>query len=81
MDEATLFDQVRSTVAEAFMISGDMLTMESSSDTVPEWDSLKIIHIAINLEKQFGVKFNEDDIITMTQISNITAAVKRRLAG
>ena len=50
------------TIAEVLEIKKSSINENSSSDTLKNWDSLAMINIIIELEKQFNVKFDTLEI-------------------
>lgn len=40
----------------------DRLDRASSRETVPQWDSLKHMHLMLELEDAFGIEFDDDEI-------------------
>lgn len=50
---------------------------EMSSDNMEEWDSLAGMTLVMQLEKEFGIKYEFDDILQMDSLG----AVKKVTAG
>lgn len=50
---------------------------EMNSDELEEWDSLASMSLIMKLEKEFGIKYEFDDILQMDSLD----AVKRITAG
>ena len=40
----------------------DQLSLESSRDTISQWDSLKQIHLVMALEEEFGIEFDDEEV-------------------
>lgn len=53
------------------------LNDEMNSDELEEWDSLASMSLTIRLEKEFGIKFEFDDILQMDSLG----AIKKVIAG
>jgi acyl carrier protein len=71
-------DNVRSVielVAGVLGISEDELSLDSSIDNPPAWDSLEHMHICLAFERHFSRKLNMDDIITATSIRALVALI------
>ena len=49
----------------------DKITLESSMDTIAEWDSLSFVDVVVALEDAYGVEFSMDEMAQMHQVSNI----------
>jgi acyl carrier protein len=46
------------TIASVFNTDLDSISEASSPDTVPGWDSMGMVHLVVELEKAFNVKFD-----------------------
>ncbi len=44
---------------------------EYSQDTIPEWDSLGHLSVVMELEQEFGIKFNSSAIPKLTSLESI----------
>lgn len=40
----------------------DQLSLESSRDTIEQWDSLKHMHLVLALEEEFEIEFDDVEI-------------------
>ena len=52
---------------------------DSTPHTIKSWDSLKHIHLVIALEKEFEVKFDQDEIAAMVSFPIIFATIEAYL--
>jgi len=48
---------------------------DSSPDTIAEWDSLKHMRLVLALEEEFSVRFSDETIVGMLNVSDILKAV------
>jgi acyl carrier protein len=48
---------------------------DSSPDTIPEWDSLKHMRLVLALEEEFSVRFSDETIVGMLNVSEILKAL------
>ena len=55
--------RIKNIVAHVLKIDADSLNLDSGVTRTQAWDSLKHIEIVVEVEKQFGIRF-ESDIIT-----------------
>ena len=63
--------QIRTVLAELLNIKEDAVSETTSSETVPQWDSLRHINIIIFLEKRFEVSIGLDHIPHMKSFTGI----------
>jgi acyl carrier protein len=52
------------------------LKEDSSKESIEQWDSLKHLHLILELEEQLNVRFNMEEIEQMTNINRIVAILK-----
>jgi acyl carrier protein len=65
-------------VARTFRVPRSTVTLESSPDTIPTWDSLQQVHLILALEEEFGVQFEVDQIALMRGVGPIIDMVRAR---
>jgi acyl carrier protein len=63
-------------VSKIMSIPRDLVTPDSSPDSIPEWDSIKHMNLVLALEEEFGISFSDLDIVEMLNVSLITNIVK-----
>ena len=52
---------------------------DTSTDTVPSWDSLKHMRLIIALEEAFDVTIPDDEVITMTSYPIIKLVIEEQI--
>ena len=52
-------------VAEVLGVTPDLLSEESSPETISGWDSLGHLNLVIALEEEFGVNLSAEDVLAM----------------
>ena len=53
----------------------DQINEDSSPDTIAEWDSLKHMRLVLALEEEFSIRFSDETIVGMLNVSEILEAV------
>jgi acyl carrier protein len=71
----TVRDRVLATVAQVMNVPLAELSDQSSPDTVAAWDSLQHMNLVLALEEQFGVRFSDDQVMTLLTVGAIVAAL------
>jgi acyl carrier protein len=69
-------DPLRDTIAAVFGVDPTTLTDASSPDSVPGWDSLNHLTMAMAVEGEFGIAFEADEVMAMRDIGCVRAAVR-----
>jgi len=74
-----LLSKVQSAFESAFHIDPRTITLETSPDNVPAWDSMGHVTLASSLEKTFGLTFDVDDLMEMENVERICQVVQSKL--
>jgi acyl carrier protein len=69
--------RVSAAFADVFGVPESDVTLESSPDTVPEWDSVGHFKLILQLEEVFGIRFPANEIGSLTTAGKIQDAVAR----
>lgn len=55
------------------------LTLETSSDDIPKWDSLSHIALVVEAECQFDVRFRSNEIEELKNIGELVRLIQAKL--
>lgn len=69
----SVYNIVKTIIANNFNIDENKITPETSPDEIEEWDSLGHIHLVLRLESAFNVKFN---ILVIPKLTSVSAIVR-----
>ena len=72
-------ERVREIAADILQTPLDQVTLQSSSETLPNWDSLKHLDLVLALEHEFDIQFEPEDIENMRSVQQITAVLNQKL--
>ena len=70
-------EQLVAAFCDALAIEPEKIVDELSYDTIPEWDSTAHMILIAELEEQFGVMFDTDDIIDMSSVKQAKIILTR----
>ena len=77
-------DYILNKVQEAFKASFDIdpqsVTMETTADDVPGWDSVGHLSLGANLEEVFEISLDVDDLMEMESVRKIVAIITAKLS-
>lgn len=59
----------------------DVISEHDSSETVPNWDSVRHLSLVMALEDHYGLTFEADEIPNLVSVRNISEAIQRRAAA
>ncbi len=71
----TIEKKVKKTMISVFKISYDEINDVTSPHTVKKWDSMRHLEMVLELEKIFGISFDEDEIPTLVNYKIIVATI------
>ena len=67
-------DRVRRVFSDVFQVPLDQVTMQSSPETIPTWDSLQHLNLVLALEEEFRIQFTPEEIEQLLSVE-VAAAV------
>ena len=73
-------DRLKAVIAAMLDIDPNAIGADTSTDTVPQWDSVRHMNLVIALEEAFGISIPDDEVATMTSYPIIKATVEEQLA-
>ncbi len=71
---------VQSAFKSAFDIDPKTVTLDTTPDEVPAWDSMGHVTLASSLEQTFRLTFDVDDLMEMENVREICRVVQSKLA-
>lgn len=71
--------KVQSAFRSAFDIDPRSITMNTTPEDVPAWDSMGHVTLASSLEQTFGLTFDVDDLMEMENVKEICRIVQSKL--
>jgi acyl carrier protein len=58
-------------ISQVMGVPIEMISGDSSPDTIEEWDSLKHMNLVLALEEEFGIQFTDEQIVEMLSVELI----------
>lgn len=77
MTDDEILEKVRRCVSEVFNIGGEGITRDSSSETIPNWDSLGHLRLIMAVEEAFAIRFATEEIPTLLSVRLLCERVGR----
>ena len=74
-----LLAKVKTAFNSTFDIDPEIITLDSTPNDIPAWDSMGHVELASNLEHAFGVSFDVDDLMAMENLKEICRVVQSKL--
>ena len=78
MSQSILDDVVEIMTGILGLASGS-LTLDSSMETVKQWDSLQHINVIMDVEQRFGIVLTPEEVMELHTVRSIVNIVQARL--
>jgi len=75
----SIFDKLLIIVRDVFDNQSILISNESDSDDIEEWDSLTHIQLLDTIEKEFGVNFNLDEMLNLKTMGEIINSIEEKI--
>ena len=75
----TIEDRVKKVLSNVFGINATSISADVSPDNIEKWNSLGHMNLVIALEEEFGITFNDQQLIEMMSYPLIICTVKEIL--
>lgn len=66
-----IINSVKNIMSVVFNVPIDTINDNSSTNTIPSWDSLKHMSLIVSLEEELECEFTDEQIIKMTSFPKI----------
>lgn len=74
-----LLAKVKAAFSSTFDIDPQTITLDSTPNDIPAWDSMGHVELASSLERAFGLSFDVDDLMAMEDVKEICRVVQSKL--
>ena len=82
MPNEELFERVRATIIDILDLDDSIeIGAATTADDVEGWDSLQHVRILTNLEKKFGFRFADEEVMALTNVGDLVGTVAKRVAA
>ena len=71
-------DKVKEIIAKVFEINSEKIMPEMTPDDIERWDSLGQLMLISDLEKEFNIVFDMNEIFEIVNIGDIYKILKRK---
>jgi acyl carrier protein len=65
-------------VARIMGVPVDAVNLESSPETLENWDSLRHMKLILAIEESLGVQFSDEDIVSIKSVQDLLTRVEAR---
>lgn len=75
----SILDDVVEIMTGIFGLASGSLTLDSSMETVEQWDSLQHINVIMDVEQRFGIVLSPEEVMELHTVRSIVNIVQARL--
>jgi acyl carrier protein len=79
-DSNYVLGEVQKAFKAAFDVDPKQVTMDTSANDIPLWDSVGHLTLASNLEEVFGISLDVDELMEMENVREIVRVITPKLA-
>ncbi len=72
-------EKVIQVLINIFQVSPNKISTETTSDNVENWDSMNHINMILALEQEFGIRYDEEQVVSMLSVEEIIDATEEML--
>ena len=71
-------NQLFSVMEDVFQIDGSQINIDTSPETIQEWDSLKHMLLLLAIEEEFEFRFTDDEMIQCVSAESILSVITNK---
>ena len=79
MSREEIMEKVNEIFRDVFDDDTLVITEETNSDDIEDWDSLEHISLIISMEKEFGLKFDIKEVNKLENVGQMVDMIRSRL--
>lgn len=76
----TTQDRVFQVISNVLNVPRDKLSIDSSPESIEQWESMKHINLVLAIEEEFDVQFDDEQIAELQSVKSIITAVDKTAA-
>ena len=76
--EEKIYEKLNEIFRDIFDDEDIVVTPETNSDSIEDWDSLEHINLVVAIEKAFEMKFSMDEVTGMKDVGEMVEIIKAR---
>ena len=77
MDKQQIFDAVSEIFRTVFDDEELVISRETTSEDIEDWDSLEQINLVVAMEKRFSIKFKLEDVKNLSNVGDMLDLIER----
>ena len=79
MSRSEIYDRVTEIFRDFFDDDDIVISDETTSDDIEDWDSLEHINLIVAIEQEFGMKFSMGEVTGMKNVGAMVDIIQERI--
>jgi len=75
-----LNDRLEKVIREVFEIEAEIIDENWTSENIPDWDSVGHLNLIMEVEKEFGIKIEIEEMFEIEKLGDITRILQKKNA-
>jgi len=71
-------ERTRTLVAEVFGLPVEQVTLETSQQTIEDWDSLNVLNVLMAIEGEFDVTVSPEEVASFVSVEKILEVLRTK---
>jgi len=71
--------QTSQLLSDLFGLDADDLTLQTTRDSIPAWDSLQHMNLVLDVERQFQIRLSEEQVAAIESVGDLVTAISNSL--
>jgi acyl carrier protein len=73
--------RARAALARVFKVPVEKIADDASQTNLSEWDSVRHMNVVLALENDFGIEFADRELMNLTSLPLMVAAIEKHIAA
>ena len=73
-------DRLEKVIREVFEIEAEIIDENWTSEDIPDWDSVGHLNLIMEVEKEFGIKIEIEEMFEIEKLGDITRILQKKNA-
>lgn len=78
MNRDNIYEKINEIFQDVFDDCSIIVTPQTVSDDIEDWDSLEHINLIVAIEKEFNIKFTMDEVTSMKDVGQMVGIIMER---
>jgi acyl carrier protein len=73
--------RARAALAQVLKVPAEKIADDASQMNLSEWDSVRHMNVVLALENDFGIEFADGELMNLTSLPLMVAAIEKHIAA